>query len=403
MEKTKVFKINKRDVYNAWLQVKKNKGSRGVDEVSIEMYDMDLENNLYKLWNKMSSGSYFPQEVRIVEIPKSKKEFRKLGIPTISDRIAQTVVANALNEKVDPTFHKDSYGFRPGKSTHQALEITKQRCFDKSYVIDFDIKGLFDNIPHELIYKALEVHELEKWQMLYIKRWLEVSDKAQNGKGTPQGGVISPILANMFMDICFDKWMTKNYPNIVFARYADDCVVHCVTEKQTLHMQKQIEQRLNKCGIELNKKKTRLANTRAIRSEKVPYVSFDFLGYTFKPAKAKSSKTGEYFIGFLPTISNKSKSKINVKLKDSRIFRYTQMDLKELSNVVNPKIRGWCNYYGYFNSRSMVPVCNLIDNKLAKFMKQKYKMSSHGHAYKVIRTIKKQNPQMFYHWSFVSY
>lgn len=260
MEKTKVFKINKREVYNAWLQVKKNKGSHGIDNVSIEMYESNLENNLYKLWNNMSSGTYFPQGVRVVEIPKTNKAFRKLGIPTINDRIAQTIVANVLNEKVDSTFHDNSYGFRPGKSAHQALELTKQRCWDKSYVIDFDIKGLFDNIPHEFIYKALEVHKLERWQMLYIQRWLEISDTAQQGKGTPQGGVVSPILANVFMDICFDKWMEKNHSSISFARYADDCIVHCVSEKQTIYMLKQIEKRLNKCGIELNRNKTRLAN-----------------------------------------------------------------------------------------------------------------------------------------------
>lgn len=403
MDKTKVFKINKTDVYNAWLQVKKNKGTSGVDNVILEMYEVNLKDNLYTLWNRMSSGTYFPKEVREVKIPKTKKEFRKLGIPTINDRIAQTVVANILNEKVDPTFHENSFGFRPGKSTHQALELTKERCWDKSFVIDFDIKGLFDNIPHELIYKALEQFELERWVILYIKRWLEISDKAQSGKGTPQGGVVSPILANIFMDVCFDKWIEKNYPNIAFARYADDCVVHCVTEKQTLHMQKQIEQRLNKCGIELNKGKTRLANTRAIKSEKVPYVSFDFLGYTFKPAKARNKKTGEPFISFMPTISNKSKRKINTKLKETRVFKFTQLDIKDLAKVLNPKIRGWCNYYGYFSERTMIPTCNLLDNKIAKFMKRKYKIRSHGAAYKLVRKMKKQSPNMFYHWSFVSY
>ncbi len=182
--------------------------------------------------------------------------------------------------------------------------------------------------------------------MMYIQRWLEVSDMPKQGKGTPQGGVISPILANMFIDICFDKWMEKYHSNITFARYADDCIVHCVTEKQTIYMQREIEQRLNKCGIELNQEKARLANTKAIKSEKVPYVTFDFLGYIFKPAKVKNKKTGEPFISFMPTISNKSKRKINIKLEESRMFKHTQLNIKDLSNILNPKIRGWCNYYG---------------------------------------------------------
>lgn len=401
---SKPFLINKNDVWNAWLQVKRNKGAEGIDGISIEMYELDLKNNLYKLWNSMSSGTYFPVEVRNVKIPKGKNEFRKLGIPTVNDRIAQTIVANILNVKVDPTFHKDSYGFRPNKSTHQALEITTKRCFENSYVINLDIKGLFDNIPHEYIYKSLEKFELEKWVNIYIKRWLEISDVDNTACGTPQGGVISPILANLFMDICFDKWMQVHHKNIKFARYADDVVLHCASEKQTLFILKMVEVRFNKCGIELNKSKTRLASTRCIKSTMIPSISFDFLGFTFKPTKCKNRNTKEYFVGFLPTPSIKSKVKMNTKIEETKLFRNTQLDINYISKVMNPIIRGWCNYYGHFNNRAMVPVCNLIDNKIAKFMKKKHKnIKSHGKAYDLVRKLKKQNPNLFYHWEFVRY
>lgn len=403
MDKTKVFNISRNEVYDAWLQVKRNKGSHGIDDVSIEMYELNLKNNLYKLWNHMSSGCYFPQGVRVVSIPKSNKGFRKLGIPTINDRIAQTVVANILNQKIDPSFHKDSYGYRPGKRQHHALEVTKQRCFEKPFVIDFDIKGLFDNIPHELIYKALEVYELERWIMLYIKRWLEISDTNKTGLGTPQGGVVSPILANVFMDVCFDKWMLRNYPSISFARYADDCIVHCVSEKQVVMMLSVIEQRLNKCGLKLNRDKTRLANTKGVKSTVVRNVTFDFLGFTYKPTKCRSKKTKESFVGFLPKISTQKKVEINRKIKESKILIHTEDSVEEIAESLNPKIRGWCNYYGYFSPRSLLPVYNLIDNKIAKFMKKKYKLSSHGQAYKLVRKMKKENPKMFYHWSFANY
>lgn len=403
MHKTKPFIISKHDVQKAWLQVKRNKGSHGVDKETIEMYEVKLKDNLYALWNKMSSGTYFPKEVRRVQIPKGNKGFRTLGIPTVNDRIAQTVVANILNKQIDPTFHNDSYGFRPGKSAHQALDITKTRCIEKSYVIDFDIKGLFDNIPHKHIYAALDAYELEKWVILYIKRWLEVSDSENKQVGTPQGGVISPILANVFMDVCFDKWITKTHPTMKFARYADDCIVHCVSYKQTKYMLKAIEIRLNQCGIKLNKEKTIIATTKCETEYEEVRLSFDFLGYTFKPTKCINNKTKEYFVGCMPIPSTKSRVKINKQIEESRVLKMSQIDIQEIANYLNLRIRGWFNYYGHFNKWAMLPICWLIDNKIAKYIKRKYKnIKSNAKSFETLKKIKLANPKMFYHWECLS-
>lgn len=399
MNEIKPFKISKQDVWNAWMKVKKNKGSHGVDMQTIEKYETNIEKNLYKLWNQMSSGSYFPLENRELKIPKSKKGFRLLGVPTVNDRIAQTVVADTLTERVDKTFHKDSYGFRPGMSAHDALETARVRCFKFEYVVDFDIKGLFDNIPHELIYKALVPLELENWELLYIRRWLEIGDKAQQGIGTPQGGVVSPVLANIFMDVCFDKWMEKNYPNISFERYADDVIVHCKSEKQTLFILDKIEKRLNKCGIELNREKTRLANTKCIKTRQIPNVSFDFLGYTFKPQKALNKKTQRYFTSFRPVIATEKRKTINSKIEKSGLLRRTSLKIEETAKGLNPKIRGWYNYYGYFNIYDMKIIYSLLDRKIAKFLKRKYKLPTLGNAYGLLKRIKNNKPDLFYHWA----
>ncbi len=398
MNRAKSFNVNKREVFRAWQQVVNNNGTYGVDNQTTQMYAIKLGDNLYKLWNRMSSGTYFPKEVRQVKIPKGNREVRILGIPTVEDRIAQTVVANILNKKIDKDFHEDSYGFRPNKSAHQALEVARQRNFRNAYVIDFDIKGLFDNIPHELIYKALEQYKLEKWVMLYISRWLEVSDKTQSGIGTPQGGVVSPILANVFMDICFDKWINKKYPNIEFERYADDCIVHCKTEKQALFILQMIEKRLNTCGLELNQTKTKIANTRYQKTEKVKNLRYDFLGYTFKPQKC-FVRNKKAFVGFIPIISTKSQKKINNKLNEIKELEIYQLKIEEVAKVLNPKIRGWINYYGYFSKWSLNAIYRLIDNKIIKFLKKKYKsIRRYSKAYVILGKIKEEKPKLFYHW-----
>lgn len=228
MNKAKSFNITKDLVYQAYKEVKANKGSAGVDKVTIEQFDKNLSRNLYKIWNRMASGTYFPPAVKAVEIPKKNGGIRVLGVPTVEDRIAQMVVKLRFEEKVDKYFLSDSYGYRPGKSAHDAIEITRKRCWQNDWVLEFDIKGLFDNINHELLMKAVRKHTDSKWELLYIERWIKAPLEIPDGKkisrnaGVPQGGVISPVLSNLFLHYVFDKWMKINFPENPWCRYADD-------------------------------------------------------------------------------------------------------------------------------------------------------------------------------------
>jgi RNA-directed DNA polymerase len=214
----------------AWKSVKANKGTHGIDEESIEDFEKNLKGNLYKIWNRMSSGTYFPPPVMAVEIPKSDGRIRMLGIPTVSDRVAQAVVKKYLEPIVEPKFHEDSYGYRPGKSALDAVGVTRKRCWRKDWVIDLDIKGFFDNLDHDLMMKAVRFHSQEKWIHLYVERWLKAAiqhkdgDPVQRDKGTPQGGIVSPLLANIFMHHAFDRWLLRHFPGVKFERFADDGV-----------------------------------------------------------------------------------------------------------------------------------------------------------------------------------
>ena len=229
---TKPFIISKRLVYEAWKRIKANGGAHGVDSVSIEQFESDLSGNLYKIWNRMSSGSYFPPPVRRVEIPKDNGATRPLGIPTVGDRVAQMVVKMVFEPELEPIFHPDSYGYRPGKSAIQAVHQARQRCWKYAWVIDLDIKGFFDCLDHALLMKAVAKHTDCPWVRLYIRRWLAAPVIHSDGvveerqSGTPQGGVISPLLANLYLHYALDAWMQRNYPAIPFERYADDVVVH---------------------------------------------------------------------------------------------------------------------------------------------------------------------------------
>ncbi|MBG9654169.1 group II intron reverse transcriptase/maturase [Cytobacillus firmus] len=405
MDKTKPYIISKKVVYEAFLRVKANKGSAGIDQESIEEFEVSLKDNLYKLWNRMSSGCYFPPAVKAVEIPKKAGGTRTLGIPTLTDRIAQMVVKLYFEPSVEPFFHEDSYGYRPNKSPIQALEITRKRCWKYNWVLEFDIKGLFDNIDHGLLMKAVEKHTNIKWVKLYIERWLKAPFQTKEGvkertSGTPQGGVISPVLANLFLHYTFDKWMNINHPNNPFARYADDAVIHCKSEAEAIRLLESLSKRMNECKLELHPTKTRIVYCKDDdRKENHENISFDFLGYTFRPRRSKN-RWGKHFINFTPAISNKSKKSIRQKVRDWKLQLKVEKDLTDLSNMFNSKIIGWINFYGKFYKSEMYSTLRHINKALIMWARKKYKrLARHKkRAEYFLGRIANQNPKFFKHW-----
>ena len=370
LDKTKSFSISKQTVWEAYLRVKANKGAAGVDEISITKFEEKLKDNLYKLWNRMSSGSYIPPSVRAVSIPKANGGERILGIPTVADRIAQMVVTMYLEPLVEPCFHPDSYGYRPGKSALDAVGTARKRCWRSDWVIDLDIKGFFDNLDHQLVMRAVRKHTDCRWVLLYLERWLQAPMLRADGtlenrdKGTPQGGVCSPLLANIFMHHAFDEWMRQNYPQALFERYADDVLVHCKTEREAILMLQAIKERLAQCKLELHPEKTHIVYCKDDdRRKNYPKESFDFLGYTFRSRRAKN-KHGKYFVSFLPAISNKAKSKIRKAIREWRIHLITWTSLENIAEKINPVVRGWYQYYGRFYKSEMYPVLRNVENYL---------------------------------------
>ena len=405
MHKTKPYVISKNIVYEAFLRVKANKGSAGIDEQSIEEFEENLKDNLYKIWNRMSSGSYFPPAVKAVEIPKKAGGTRTLGIPTVADRIAQMTVKLYFEPSVEPFFHEDSYGYRPKKSAIQALEITRKRCWKYNWVLEFDIKGLFDNIDHDLLMRAVEKHTQVKWIMLYIKRWLRAPFQTEKGireriSGTPQGGVISPVLANLFLHYAFDKWMTIYHPSNPFARYADDAVIHCETEDEAKKLLESLNKRMNECKLELHPTKTRIVYCKdADRKENHENIAFDFLGYTFRP-RLSMNRWGKSFVNFTPAISNKSKKLIRQKVRDWKLQLKAEKELIDLSKMFNSVIQGWINYYGKFYKSEMYFSLRHINKALIMWARRKYKrLARHKKkAEHFLGRIAKQNPKLFKHW-----
>jgi len=406
MSKAKSFDIPKRTVYEAYKAIKSNKGAAGIDEVSIKGFEADLENNLYKLWNRMSSGTYFPPAVKAVEIPKKSGGTRTLGIPTIADRIAQMVVKINFEPKVERYFYNDSYGYRPGKSAHDAIDITRKRCWKYDWILEFDIRGLFDNINHELLMKAVLKHTDTAWEILYIKRWLKApmqnisGEESKRIKGTPQGGVISPVLANLFLHYCFDRWVSKGFPTNPWCRYADDALIHCVSEKQARYIQDMLAKRLKECELELNQDKTKIAYCKdSNRNKEYANISFTFLGYTFKPRKAKG-KNGQVFTSFIPAISLRAKSDILKSIRKWRLLWKTGKSIVQLAEQLNPIIRGWLNYYGRYGKRELTGVLEKINYHLMLWAQRKYKRYKHapGKAYRYLTRIYKETPNIFAHW-----
>ena len=402
--------ITSLQVTEAFKRVKANGGSAGVDKITIEQVENNKRKYLYPLWNRMASGSYFPKAVRQTLIPKGNGEMRALGIPTVVDRVAQQVIATELENMVDKTFSVNSFGYRPNKSAHQAVEQCRINCMKYSWVIDIDIKGFFDNIDHELLMQAVQWHTDKKHILLYCKRWLEApiqqtdgTIKQPQGKGTPQGGVISPILANIFLDVVFDKWIEKRNPEIVFERYADDIVVHCRNIKEALRLLEAIKERFAACKLEVNKSKTKIVYCRRNQQKqppfKVHYQKFDFLGFTFKPRI--SLERGKLKLGFSPAISQKSIARVNEGLRKLKIHRWTYFPLSKVGEMLKSKIRGWLNYYSKFRKSELRHLFRDLNKRLARWVSNKYRRFRRKHwyfAYKYLQGIAKQYPYMFEHW-----
>ena len=404
--KVKSFEIRKRLIYEAWEKVQANRGAPGVDAVRIHEFAAKERANLYKLWNRMSSGSYFPGPVRAVEIPKDYGAgTRVLGVPNVVDRIAQSAVAMLLEERLEPIFHPDSYGYRPGRGAHDALAVTRKRCWERAWVLDLDIRAFFDSVPHDLLLKAVAHHTDERWVLLYIERWLKAPIQMPDGtlvereRGTVQGSPISPLLANLFMHYAFDTWMDREYPDCPFARYADDVVIHCDTEERAQELRVAIASRLGALGLELHPEKTKIVYCKDTnRQGDAEHTSFDFLGYTFRGRRAKGRRG--LFVSFSPAISNKAKKAIGKKLRNLHLNRRSGSNLSSIAGGINPYLRGWINYFGAFYRSELYSLAVRIDEHLVRWAMQKFKRLRRRptKAWAWLDAVRQHQPNLFAHW-----
>lgn len=401
--------ITKQMVKEAYRKVKANQGSAGVDKESLEEFQTNLLPNLYKLWNRLSSGSYFPKPVWEVSIPKANGSKRILGIPTVSDRIAQQVIKAYLEPRLEAEFHYNSYGYRPLKSAHQAVESVRVNVRDYAWVIDMDIKSFFDEVNHELLLKALDCHVEEKWIKMYIQRWLEVPSQTidgtlipKDGNGTPQGGVISPLLSNLYLHYVLDKWLSKHYPSVAFVRYADDVIVHCNNENEAKQVLLGIRQRLQECKLRLNEEKTKIVYCQDCRrKEKKDYKKkFDFLGFTFKP-QTVGFKSRRLSLEYDCSISQTAKTRIVTGWRKNNFHRQSALTIQDIATRINPQMRGIIRYYGKYKRWALNKLMRHFHFRLAKWVLNKYKglKGSYEKAYNWIREIKVSYPTMFYHWT----
>ena len=399
--------IPKQLVWDAWLKVKENNGAAGSDGVTVEQFEERLKDNLYKLWSRMSSGSYFPGPVRAVEIPK-KGGVRTLGIPSVVDRVAQTVAVMALEPNVEKVFHDDSYGYRPGRSPLDAVAACRQRCFRKDWVVDLDVKSFFDTVPWDLMLKAVARHTDSTWVLLYVERWLKAPMLRPDGslvervKGTPQGGPISPLLANLFLHYGLDAWMVREHPNVPFERFADDVILHCVSERQARHLRDMVARRLAELGLELHPDKTRIVYCWSSRRRTAwdGPVSFTFCGYTFRPRKAYDKRRKEAFTGFLPAPAPEKLTDMSRRVASWRLTRRTNLTLNDLAAGVNPVLRGWLTYYTAFYASAVIPLCQRIDRRLMRWARRKYKRLEHSgrRARAWLQGVRRRSPGLFAHW-----
>jgi RNA-directed DNA polymerase len=405
-EKTKSFAVSKAMVYNSYLKVCDKNGGAGIDKETIKMFNEDLSSNLYKVWNRMSSGSYYPPSVRTVLIPKKQGGTRPLGIPTVGDRIAQGVVKDYLEPILEPLFNVNSFGYRPGRSAHDALAQCQHNCIHYSWVIDLDIKGFFDNISHEWMMKMVSHHIQEKWIILYTERWLKAGIEQADGsiaarkRGTPQGGVISPLLANLYLHHAFDMWMSKHFPSNPFERYADDIIVHCNSKTEAEQLLLSIRERLQGFDLELHPEKTKLVYCKNyLRKERHEHNSFTFLSYSFQP-RSKPNTFGKHnkFMVFSAAICCKAKTFIRQRIRAVFNPRNVQVSLEHTAVKLNPKIRGWLNYYCRFNSRIAGNVFLYLNELIRRWMREKFRMTSMKALVSQYQSYVQSNTGLFTHW-----
>ncbi|MEU2431964.1 group II intron reverse transcriptase/maturase [Streptomyces sp. NPDC007861] len=408
---SKSFEISKHLVFEAYLRVKANKGAAGVDGESIEQFEVDLKGNLYKLWNRMSSGCYFPPPVKMVEIDKpGGRGVRVLGVPTVADRIAQTVVTMVLEPLVEPVFHPDSYGYRPRRSALDAIAACRERCWKTDWVIDMDIRGFFDNLDHDLVLKAVGHHTDQRWVLLYVERWLKAPLQRPDGslqgrdRGSPQGSAVSPVLSNLFMHYAFDAWMAREYPAVRFERYCDDVVVHCRNEAQAHQVRKAIAGRLAECGgLELHPDKTRIVYCKdRNRRGSYEHTSFTFLGYGFRVRRLRT-KRGDYFFGFNPAVSDEAAKQIRAQIRRWRLHLRSDTTLEQLAREINPVVRGWINYFGRFHPSALLSTLNRINDYLVRWLVRKYKRfkRKRARAREALSRHARRFPGLFAHWKLV--
>ena len=407
MSATKPFSIPKKLVYDAFKAVKANAGAAGVDKETIEDFEADLKNNLYRIWNRMSSGSYFPPPVKAVPIPKKNGGVRILGVPTVADRVAQMVVKLVFEPTVEPVFLPDSYGYRPGKSALDAVAVTRKRCWEYDWVLEFDIKGLFDNIDHALLHKAVNKHTECAWVRLYIGRWLTAPLQLADGtmvertKGTPQGGVVSPVLANLFLHYTFDAWMARTFPGVPWCRYADDGLVHCRTERDAQAMMAALNARFAECGLQMHPEKTKIVYCKDTRRRGgYQNTKFDFLGYTFRPRRVLNPKSNKLFVGFTPAVSTKALTSMREVTRKLGFRNRADLSLLEISRKHNPVLRGWVNYYGKFYPTALEPLYRHINKTLVAWAMRKFKRfrRRRTQASLFLQNIAKREPHLFVHW-----
>ena len=375
----KPFEISKRAVWEAWEKVRANKGAPGVDGESVADFEKDLKGNLYRIWNRMSSGTYFPPPVRAVEIAKAHGTgTRILGVPAVADRVAQTVVAGVLEGRAERLFHRDSYGYRPRRSALDAVAACRRRCWETDWVIDLDIRKFFDSVPWDLVVKAVQANTDLPWVVLYVRRWLKAPLQLPDGtlrerdRGTPQGSSVSPVLANLFLHYAFDAWMAREFPGVRFERYVDDAVVHCASEAQARKVLAALQGRMAEVGLTLHPDKTRIVYCKdGRRRGSGEHTSFTFLGYTFR-ARGVRTKTGRMMTGFTPAISKDALNKISAQVRSWRLHRRTGLSEADLARWINPIVRGWMNYYGAFYRSALYPLLTRINAYLLRWLRKKH-------------------------------